>query len=413
MIFPWELRESSSMAWAAIKSNKLRSSLTLLGIVVGVFSIIAVMTAMRVLQNSIEKGLSFLGTNTFQVQKYPVVMIGGPGHYEKYRNRKDITLRQGEYVREHARLPVRVGLETWSWGKVVKSDYAETNPNVGLMGETPDATVANNLIVAEGRGMTEEDLELARNVAFLGNAVAKKLFPNTYPVGQAVKIDGRRYLVGGVYQEQGSLLGGNQDNFVAIPLTTFIHTYGQERSINILVQARSPELYQETIDEVRSILRVARNVPPGTEDDFAIFSNDSLIKQFNDLTFYVKLGIGFISFIALLAAGVGIMNIMLVSVTERTREIGIRKAVGARRGNILAQFIVESVFLSEIGGVVGVILGIVSGNIAALLFHIPPAVPYDWALIGLMVCSFVGIVFGVYPAWKAATLNPIEALRYE
>jgi len=192
-----------------------------------------------------------------------------------------------------------------------------------------------------------------------------------------------------------------------------MNQYGRERSVNLLVQAKSAELYQATIDEVRSALRVVRKVSPGAEDDFAIFSNDSLIQQFNDLTLYIKLGIGFISFIALLAAGVGIMNIMLVSVTERTREIGIRKAIGARRGNILTQFVVEAVLLSELGGIIGVILGIGGGNLAAMLLKLPPIIPYDWAAVGLIVCSLVGIIFGVYPAWKAATLNPIEALRYE
>ena len=401
------------MAWTAIKQNKVRSFLTLLGIAVGVFSIIAVMTAMGVLQNSIETGLQVLGSNTFQVQKYPIIMFGGPGSRDKYRNRKDITLEQGMYVRDRTQLPGRIGFETYTWGKVIKSEYAETNPNVGVQGEVPDGVVANNWVIGEGRGMTEEDVELSSHVVFLGSQVAKKLFPHSYPVRAQVNVDGRRFTVAGVFEEKGSVLGGGQDNFVAIPLSTFMNQYGRERSVNLLVQAKSAELYQATIDEVRSALRVVRKVSPGAEDDFAIFSNDSLIQQFNDLTLYIKLGIGFISFIALLAAGVGIMNIMLVSVTERTREIGIRKAIGARRGNILTQFVVVAVLLSELGGIIGVILGIGGGNLAAMLLKLPPIIPYDWAAVGLIVCSLVGIIFGVYPAWKAATLNPIEALRYE
>jgi len=161
------------------------------------------------------------------------------------------------------------------------------------------------------------------------------------------------------------------------------------------------------------LLRTVRNVPPGEEDDFTVFSNDSLIETFNEFTLYVKLGVGFISFVSLLAAGIGIMNIMLVSVTERTREIGIRKAIGARRSNILAQFITEAVVLCEIGGIIGILLGILGGNITALAFSFPPVFPLDWALIGFAITTFVGVVFGVYPAWKAANLDPIDALRYE
>jgi putative ABC transport system permease protein len=167
------------------------------------------------------------------------------------------------------------------------------------------------------------------------------------------------------------------------------------------------------LEETRMILRTLRQVAPGAEDDFAIFSNDSLISTFNDFTLYVRLGVGFMSFISLLAAGIGVMNIMLVSVTERTREIGIRKAIGARRTNILAQFITEAIVLCEIGGIIGVVLGIVGGNLTAFAFDFPPVFPIDWAVIGLLITSFVGIVFGVYPAWKAANLDPIESLRYE
>ena len=180
-----------------------------------------------------------------------------------------------------------------------------------------------------------------------------------------------------------------------------------------MVKAASKEVFEEAIEEATSVLRALRKVPPGKEADFAIFSNDSLIKQFDELTFYVKVGVGFISFIALLAAGVGIMNIMLVSVTERTREIGIRKAIGAKKKNIMSQFVAEAVFLCEVGGIAGVIVGVLGGNVAALLLNYPAAIPYDWAAIGLIVCSVVGIIFGTYPAWKAANLDPVESLRYE
>lgn len=208
-------------------------------------------------------------------------------------------------------------------------------------------------------------------------------------------------------------MGGSSDNFVAIPLSTFLNKFGKLRSLNIMIKAKGPEVYDQCMEEARLALRIARKVPPGVEDDFEIFSNDSLISTFNDFTKYVKLGVAFISFISLLAAGVGIMNIMLVSVTERTKEIGLRKSVGARKSNILTQFITEAVVLCQMGGVVGIGLGIVGGNLAAVAFSLPAVFPVDWALIGFALCAFIGIVFGVYPAWKAANLDPIEALRYE
>lgn len=256
-------------------------------------------------------------------------------------------------------------------------------------------------------------MEYASHVVVLGVRVAERLFPYTYPIGREIRIEGSRFTVIGILEERGSFLGSEQDNFVVIPLTAFFKLYGKDRSLGISVQARGPDTYHEAIEQVRGILRVARRVPPGDPDDFEIVSNDSLIEEFNQLTFYIRAGIGFISFIALLAAGVGIMNIMLVSVTERTREIGIRKAVGARKKNIMSQFVLEAIALCQIGGIAGIALGLIAGNIIALMLSFPPVFPVDWAIIGLIICSVVGIVFGVYPAWKAANLDPIESLRYE
>jgi len=409
-----EIKESFLMALNAIRINKLRSSLTLLGIVIGVFSIVAVMTAMGVMQNSIESGLSMLGTNTFQVQKFPITMGGGGRDRRMFRNRKDITFDQGLAVQHRATLARFVGLEAWEMGKVVKVEREETNPSVMLAGETPEGLPTNNWIVKEGRGLNQSDIEYADNVIVLGANVVDKLFPFSNPIGEQVTIDGHRYRVIGYFEQQGGFQGSNQDNFVAMPISTFFNTYGeQNRSIHIMVQSITREVYDDAIEQVRGILRSVRRVSPGEEDEFAIFSNDSLIEQWNELTFYVKVGIGFISFIALLAAGIGIMNIMLVSVTERTREIGIRKAVGTKKKDILTQFITEAIVLCQVGGVIGVILGILGGNLAALAFDFPAIIPYDWAVIGLVICSVVGIVFGTYPAWKAANLDPIESLRYE
>ena len=408
-----QIKESLIMAISSVRTNKLRSILTLFGIAVGVFSIIAVMTAMNALQYSIENGMSQLGANTFQVQKYPTGFRMGPGQWEKYRNRKNITYDQGLFIKEKSKLAAAVGLESHSGGKIIKTEKYQSNPNVNINGEDVEGLITNDYIVEFGRGLTESDLQLSRRVILLGKTLGEKLFPNSNPIDKVVKLEGTPYLVIGVFESKGGMFGGGLDNSVAIPLTTFFEKFGKERSINIMVKAKDKATYNECIEEVTSILRIARKVDAGAESDFEIFSNESMIREFNDFTKYVKYGVAGISFIALIAAGIGIMNIMLISVTERTREIGIRKSIGARKSNILSQFMLESVILSELGGFVGIFLGVVVGNLLAMLMKVPSIIPFDWVIIGVVICSIVGITFGVYPAWKAANLDPIESLRYE
>lgn len=409
-----EVKEGLLMALVALKTNKLRSILTLLGIAVGVFSIIGVMTAMGVLLNSIEGGMSWLGVNTFQVQKDPMFESGSASEQANLRNRREITYDQGLRLRERATLASAVGMFCGEWGKVVVSPRGErTNPNVFLSGRDIEGFTANNWTIGDGRLFDNADLSSSRRVAVVGADIAKKLFPRVDPLGQTVRIDSREYTLIGIVQSRGQMLGGSGDNFVVIPITTFFDTYGRDSPVSIKVQSDGPNTYSDCMEQVRGIMRSIRHVPPGEEDDFYMWSNDSLITTFNEFTRYFQLGVMLVSAIALLAAGIGIMNIMLVSVTERTREIGIRKAIGARRNNILTQFVLEAIIISQIGGVIGIILGVVAGNAAAMALSIPPVVPYQWVAIGFFSCTLVGVVFGVYPAWKAANLDPIESLRYE
>ncbi len=409
-----EAKESFSMAMSALTSHKLRSALTLLGVLIGVFSIIVVMTAMRVLKHNIETELSQLGGQTFAIQRWPAIFIGGPEAAEKYWRRKYITLAQARQVQEKATLPLNVGIERNFWGGQVETRYHKTPPTVQLLGETPESFPARNWTLAEGRALTENEVDNVRDVCVLGSALAKTVFPFGSAVGEHLKINGINYLVVGVLAPKGGFLGGEQDNFAVVPITTGLNRFGRwSWSLMILVQARDAASYDDTVEQVRGILRVVRKVPPGAEDDFEIFSNDSVISQFNSFTFAVRIGVAVVSSIALLAAGIGIMNIMLVSVTERTREIGIRRAVGAKKRNIMTQFIMEAVVLCEVGGVIGVVFGILGGNALAWYMKVSPEIPLDWIALGLAICSVVGIVFGTYPAYKAANLDPIDSLRYE
>ncbi len=402
------------MAFSAIAAHKLRSGLTLLGVLVGVFSIIVVMTAMRVLQNNIESSLAALGANTFAVQKWPGVYFGGPDGFEKFWRRKRITIQQANLVRDRANLAASVGVESELWNGEISSKFKNTPPNVTVYGGAPGNFPAKNWELDEGRPLIQSDLDSARDVCVLGGKLAKTLFPYGSPVGERIKVDAINYTVIGVLKSRGTAAGGNQDNFAVIPITTGLPRYaGNWTSVTILVKAESAETYEDTVEQVRGILRAARKVPAWKEDDFEVFSNDSMISQFKQFTFSVRIGVLVVSSIALLAAGIGIMNIMLVSVTERTREIGIRRAIGAKKRNIMTQFIMEAIVLCEIGGLMGVILGILGGNAAAFFLEVPAVIPFDWVALGLGICSLVGIIFGTYPAIKAANLDPIESLRYE
>ena len=409
-----ELFESLRMALTAITSHKLRSALTLLGVLVGVFSIIVVMTAMRVMQDDIQRKISRLGSQTFMIRKWPGIYFGGPEGFEKYWRRKNITLDQGQLLQERATLAASVGVETSFWGGQVQTRYKKSAPNVNVMGETPGSFPARNWTLKEGRVLQDVDVDSTRDVCVLGYNLATNAFPFGAAIGERLKLNGINYTVIGVLEPRGGTRGGNQDNFAIIPITTGLNRFGRwSRSLDILVACKDEDSREATVDQVRSILRVLRKIPPGKEDDFEVFSNNSMIDQFKTFTRAVRIGIAAVSSIALLAAGIGIMNIMLVSVTERTREIGIRRAIGAKKRNIMTQFIMEAIMLCELGGAVGVALGILGGNLTAYFLKLAPVIPIDWVVIGLLICSVVGIIFGTYPAYKAANLDPIESLRYE
>jgi putative ABC transport system permease protein len=406
----WELVK---MAWKALGANKLRSTLTTSGITIGIFSIISVMTAISALQASIETGLSFLGSNTFQFSKYPNgIKIWGD---EKYRNRKNIDYQTySKFARLMADEADVICPKVWDDSTQAVYENKKTNPNIELCGTTQDFLAANNFKISDGRNLSAEDVEFSRSVCAIGQQLVQKLFPQGHAVGQVIKLNEKNYEVIGTLAEKGGNFGGNDDNLVLIPITKFFENYGsRQRSLNIAIEAKNQAVYERTMGIAIGAFRSARGLRPEEMSDFEIYSNDSLASAFRNIAATVRVGAFIVSALALVAAGVGIMNIMLVSVTERTKEIGIRKSLGARQRDIRMQFLLEALFLSLLGATAGIMLGIVAGNGLAVWLQASVVFPVGWAILGVLVCSAIGVGFGLYPAHKAASLEPIEALRHE
>jgi putative ABC transport system permease protein len=406
------LREILRLAFSSLAANKLRSSLTVLGIAVGVFSVIGVMTFINGMRDSIETGLNVLGANSFQISKFPPINFSDPR--SRFRNRRDITYPVAARFREQMADHARVNLQLSRNGQTVIVRDRKTNPNVRLIGTDENFITAFNFDIAAGRNLGADDVEHGRPVCLMGSDVVAKIFPGEEALGKLVRLGGQNYTVVGLLAPKGSSFGNNPDNGVITPITRFLQVYGSSfRSLSINVQAPSQAELAATQERAIGAMRLVRALAPEDANDFEVFSNESLIEAFNQILDVVAAAALVISSIALLASGVGVMNIMLVSVTERTKEIGIRKSIGARKRSILLQFLAEAVALSLIGGVAGVTIGVSVGNAAAALLNTSLTFPWLWTGIGLAVCGGIGVIFGLYPAWKAASLDPIEALRYE
>ena len=411
--------DALKMALAALRAHKMRSFLTMIGIIAGVASIIAVMTGISVIQTSIEKEISVLGTQTFQVQKQAAAGAMNEEKWRKIQARRPITTDHAMAIRDKVKSADLVGPEMWGYNHIASFRDKKTNNNLMICGGSPEYAPNNTHYVNLGRNLSQEDISVGRRVVLLGYGVAEELFPWTDPLQRTVKIDGRKFRVVGVLEDKSSAMGGRFNQYLIIPITTFKKIYGTRRpdgrvrSVNITVQSKTPELLQKAIDETRAVMRMERGLKPHEEDDFTIFTNDSNIKTFNEMTAGVKTGGFAIGIVALIVAGIGIMNIMLVSVTERTKEIGIRKALGAQRRVIMLQFLMEAIILCNIGGLIGVAVGFGIGNILSLVTDFAAHVPMEWAIVGLAFCTGVGLTFGFWPAMRASKLNPIDALHYE
>ena len=404
-----ELKEALKLAIQSLWANKLRTVLTLLGVVIGVTSVIAVVTLVNGANTFVIQKFSSYGADVFTVTRMPA-LITSSDDYVRFQKRKVILYDDLKYVEANCRRCVGIGGQQASVGKVVRGTQSITDATI--RGYTWQMPGLQNLNIAEGRGLTDTDEEHGSHVAIIGTDIAGNLFAGTDPIGQELRADGTPYTVVGIVEKQGSTFGQSQDNFIGVPLTAFQKDYGTQKSVTIYVKAGSSGAPLEAAaDEVRVLMRARRHDSAGTPDSFELDTNNTLVGFASQLTNSFGAVAGAIALISLVVGGIVIMNIMLVSVTERTREIGIRKALGARRQDILLQFLIESALMSLVGGVIGVAGGVAVAEGVTLVAGFPSTVAVWSVLAGLVMATGTGLFFGVYPARKAAELDPIVALR--
>lgn len=402
--------ESIKLAFAAILSHKLRSFLTLLGVIFGVATVIVVVSLVEGFNAYVDEKIANIGTNAFSVQRFSIDDFSSVESLNAARRRnRDVTADDLAALRNAGGLIRNAGGKSGSLSDLKFGDT--TLQNVQLKATSANIAEIEKIEAADGRYFTDIEDETRKFVCFIGSETAEKLFPRGDAVGQTIKIDGRSFRVTGVGKELGSAFGQTRDMYAAVPLLTFLSIYGSRRSISISAASTTPETYNDAIDEARTLMRVRRKLEPGEKDNFGIVT-PSAINELRDKIFgTIQVAAIGVTSISLVVGGIVIMNIMLVSVTERTKEIGIRKSIGARRADILKQFLAESTALALIGGTIGVGIAYLIAKLVAVLFSIPTSLPFLWVTIALAVSSSVGLVSGVFPAWKAAGLDPIEALR--
>jgi putative ABC transport system permease protein len=407
------MRENLQIAWEQIRSSKMRSILTTLGITIGIMTVIFIVAILKGYNDQISNELNMLGANVFQVEKYD--RDGGIqiGHRDR-QIRKDLKRDYAEVIRERCPSVKYVGAEVWYYNISIRYKDRKTNPSFLVAGGEPEFFFNNAETPDEGRSLSRQDVLSNARVVVLGRDIINELFPNETALGKYVKIAGTKFKVVGTLEDMGSqTFGRSKNNRAIIPISTFEDIFGSYRSVFITVMARDDVPVDQAKQEVIGVMRQLRKVPPGEENDFAIWGNDTLVDSFENTASKIQLGAVLLGGISLLVGSIGVMNIMLVTVTERTREIGIRKALGARRRVIMFQFLNESIVLSLIGGILGVFLGVLFSAILTTSFDMPFTIPYAAILVALSVTTFVGLAAGLYPAARASKLDPIEALRYE
>jgi putative ABC transport system permease protein len=402
------LSEYFIMAWMALKSHKMRSALTTLGILIGVTTIITIFTTIQGMNEYVMGQFSKIGSSTVYVQKWPWVIRGD---FWKYRNRKEVTNKEYEALARYSKVADFIAPTIWAIRSIKYKN--EVYEQVQVLGTNEQYKDTDNIAPAVGRFLTEMDVYRNHKVCVLGDKVAQNLFKEEAPLGKRIKIGSDKYRVIGVTEKQGEAFGQSMDNFVLIPYGSFRRVTSGHRGMMISMAVTDNSKVEDMVDEVRGIMRQTRKIPPDGEDDFAINQQDQLTQTYRDLTGTLFMIVFVIGGISLLVGGIGITNIMLVSVTERTREIGIRKAIGARRRNILSQFIIESIAIASIGGIIGIIIGYIGGTIILSQMNLTTGVSVAVIMVGFGFSAFVGVVAGFYPAWKAAKMNPIDSLHFE
>jgi len=382
-----------------------------LGLIIGVLTIIAVVSIIQGLNNYVYTQFAFFGANDFTVSKFS--MTGGSlNDYREMLKRKNLTLDEMRILRQQCQSCELVGASV-STSRTVKfrNQYLK---DVEIRGITHlDHMIGSVLELDRGRHVLKEDDDHSRSVCIIGADIVEKLFPYLDPLGKWVKIGQHNFLVVGIGEEKGKLLGMSQDNYVRIPISTFNKIYGSRRSVNINIHTSSQEQMEKAQEEVRTILRSRRHLSFNDKDDFSFASSDTFIQMYRTATSSIYFAMIAISSIALLVGGIVVMNIMLVAVTERTKEIGIRMSVGARRMDILFQFLIESAAISTTGGLIGILIGFILAKIVSAATSLPSTLDPGSIVVAIIVSGSVGIFFGIYPANKAAKLNPIDALRSE
>jgi putative ABC transport system permease protein len=409
-----KLIETLKLALAAVWSHKLRSALTLLGMIIGVTAVVVVVSLIQGFNRYVDEKIAGIGAKSFTVQRFNI--------FEDFkdtdtiaaatRRNKDLTMDDFEYLKARAVLIDKLGAGARPTRAQVKRG-AEILEDVPIDGMTANVAEIKAVEIADGRFFTETENQTAARVAFLGADVASKLFPVRSPLNEEISIGGLPYRVVGVAAVKGSVLGIPQDNFINIPLKTYSNNFGglrNNRSLYFIATAKSDELFNDAVEEARQIMRVRRRVPATEKDNFGVMTPDAITGMRDRIFGTISIVAIIVPGIALFIGGIVIMNIMLVSVTERTKEIGIRKALGARRGDILKQFLVEAVTLSAIGGATGVVLAWVVGRIMTALF-LPIYLSIVAVIVAITVSGGIGVLAGIIPAWRAARLDPIEALR--
>jgi putative ABC transport system permease protein len=404
--------EAIRIALQSLWANKLRSVLTLLGVVIGVAAVIAVVTFVNGINGYVAERIFRLGADVFIIGKTSGV-ITNIDQYMEQNKRKDLTLEDYRAVLQGCRSCTYVGATTFNGNGHVR--YGEqSSTDTWVRGFTPSMATIVDLNLVAGRMINESDLERGSAVAIIGNDIVQNLLPGVDPINKEIRVDGKPYLVIGVGEKEGKTLGQSRDNYVIIPITTWLRKYGYHTSVRISGKSAGVgAALDAAMDESRAILRARRHDMPGQPDSFALENNQNFLSIWANLSGTFFIAMVAIAAISLVVGGIVIMNIMLVSVTERTREVGIRKAMGARRSDVLLQFLIESATMSLVGGFIGVAVGATLAKVITLLVGMPSVIKLWAVFAGLLVSASVGIFFGVYPARRAARLDPIAALRFE